>query len=283
MIRLKGWPKSTHSLVMDDIIRQLAQFTISNLDSPPYVGATIEEVAEALNQLSVSDDLRPPSSPPSRSTHPQSNTQPPEDDLDRLVFLDNQLDSHIQRILSCLDSLADPNPTSQQDIQLDLTKEQKLLRASHRQLGGLETHNEAAVCELAGAMRERLAVFSSAVDFYLEVLRARSLPDVNARIESGSFLFAFYSNHLTLRKLSSLSRPGFATQTQTHTCRHTQCSCSEPLRPRIAVLVQCKPSYAQNFLGGIDGGGRRHSLLSQFETLKGISFRLTLCTPRSAH
>ena len=148
---------------MDDIIRQLTQFTISNLDSPPYVGATIEEVAEALNQLSVSDDLRPPSSPPSRSTHPQSNTQPPEDDLDRLVFLDNQLDSHIQRILSCLDSLADPNPTSQQDIQLDLTKEQKLLRASLRQLGGLETHNEAAVCELAGAMRERLAVYHMAI------------------------------------------------------------------------------------------------------------------------
>ena len=54
VICLKGWPKLTHSLVMDDIIRQLAQFTISNLNSPPYVGATIEEVAEALNQLSVS-------------------------------------------------------------------------------------------------------------------------------------------------------------------------------------------------------------------------------------
>ena len=67
-----------------------------NLDSPPYVGATIEEVTEALNQLSVSNDLRPPSSPLSCSTHPQSNTQLPEDDLDHLVFLDNQLDSHIQ-------------------------------------------------------------------------------------------------------------------------------------------------------------------------------------------
>ena len=46
-------------------------------------------------------------------------------------------------------------PTSQQDIQLDLTKEQKLLRASLSQLGQLETHSEAAVCELAGARGDR--------------------------------------------------------------------------------------------------------------------------------
>ena len=172
---------------MDDIIGRLAKLTINNLGVQPHVGATIEEVAEALNQLSMNDD--DPSSSPFHSTSPQSppNTaRPPDDDLDRLVFLDNQLDSHMQQILRCLDSLADPDPSSQQKIHLDLVEEQKLLKTSLRQLGGLEAHHDNIIRELAVAMRKRIAVFSSAIDFYLEVLGARSPLEVRASVKSGT-------------------------------------------------------------------------------------------------
>ena len=97
---------------MDDIIQCLTQLAVNNLDLPPHTRATIEEVTEALNQLSMSDGLGPPSSPLSNYTYPLTS-QPPEDNLDQLVFLDNQLDSHIRRILQYLDSLADPNLLSQ--------------------------------------------------------------------------------------------------------------------------------------------------------------------------
>ena len=144
---------------MDDIIGCISKFTINNLGVQLHVGATIEEVTEALNQLSMNND--DPSSSPFHSTPPQGppNTAwPPDNDLDCFVFLNNQLDSHMKQILHCLDSLTDPNPSSQQKIHLNLVKEQKLLKTSLRQLGGLEVHHDNIIHELAVAMWKRIAV-----------------------------------------------------------------------------------------------------------------------------
>ena len=58
---------------MDDIIQCLTQLAVNNLDLPPHTRATIEEVTEALNQLSMSDGLGPPSSPPSNYTYPPTS------------------------------------------------------------------------------------------------------------------------------------------------------------------------------------------------------------------
>ena len=58
---------------MDDIIQHLTQLTVNNLDLPPHTGAIIEEVTKALNQLSMSDGLGPPSSPPSNYTYPPTS------------------------------------------------------------------------------------------------------------------------------------------------------------------------------------------------------------------
>ena len=96
--------------------------------------------------------------------------------------------------------IASSSSTIKQDIQLDLTKEQKLLRASLRQLGGLETHNEAAVCELAGAMRERLGEFSSAVDFYLVLGLIRRL-NVRPKCGNNTFLVSPRSRVLMVKSL----------------------------------------------------------------------------------
>ena len=140
----------------------------------------------------MSDGLGPPSSLPSNYTYPPTS-RPPEDDLDRLVFLDNQLDSHIQRILQCLDSMADPNPLSQPRIQLSLAEEQRWLSTSLGQLGGLKAHHDTSVRQLVEAMQERLSVFSSTIDYYLEVLSPRSPLEVNPHVKSGMCVFTLDS------------------------------------------------------------------------------------------
>ena len=46
-------------------------------------------------------------------------------------------------------------------------------------------HHDTSVRELVEAMQERLSVFSSAIDYYLEVLSARPPLEANPCVESG--------------------------------------------------------------------------------------------------
>lgn len=177
--------------LVDDIVTRLSQLTINNYATPQCGDASIDAAAEALNQLSMDDNIniRPPTKPHASPPGPP----PTEDDLNLLIILDEWLENHMKRIILYLDALADPKEVTQKRVQLDLLKEQRQLHISLGRLKGLDNHPTEEIQVLGEAIRERLTQFSSAIDLYIEILQARSPPQTSSNIvESGTHSFYFY-------------------------------------------------------------------------------------------
>ena len=156
---------------MDNIIRKLSTLTVANLATIPPLTSDIETIEQVVNQLTLNDTSFPSPAPPCAPDILVTSLRP-NSDLKRLTFLDEKLDSHMKSILLCLDALT--SPSSEGQVEVNLSVEQCWLQDSMRKLRGLESHCEQDIRELAEAMRNRMAQFTAAIDLYIEILRDRS-------------------------------------------------------------------------------------------------------------
>ena len=160
---------------MDNAIAMIAQMTFDLSNTPSNGPSTINAVENAFSRLTLDDD-----STTSASQH--HSILPPNGDIQRLILLDHKLDAHMKNILQSLDQLAHPDPTMQQNIQLDLLQEQSSLCDTLQEVRGLDHHPQVGIHVLAEAMRERLEQFSAAIDIYVTILHERTPPSSNPRV-----------------------------------------------------------------------------------------------------
>ena len=184
---------------MDDLIATLAQMTLNMSSTSSSGSSNLDEVENAFNRLTFSDTV-------STTSASQDNfVSPPSGEIQRLILLDEKLDSHMKNILISLDNLAHPDPSTQQNVCLDLLREQSNLQATLNEVRGLHGHQLVEICVLAEAMRERLEHFSAGVDFYIKILRERApLPSNPRVIPTGMvdhFTYCYIAN-FTLQTIS---------------------------------------------------------------------------------
>jgi hypothetical protein len=181
---------------MESIIAKLYSLTQTNLATTPSPAPSIDDLEQALNQLTLKDITPPP--PPGVPNSSPPPASPLDGDLKRLWLLDEKFEVHMKSIILCLDALASPDPSSQHKVEVNLTEEKSWLQVSIRELHGLERHRDLDIRVLAEAMRDRMAQFASAIDFYIEILQERSPPQSSPHVvNSGDFIFicAFISKY----------------------------------------------------------------------------------------
>jgi len=179
---------------MDDIIARLQALTVANLATTPPLLPTIDNLKHALNQLTLGDIGQLSPHPLLSSPGIPVGSLPPDGDLKRLGLLDEKLEAHMKSILRSLDALSSPDLYSQRGIEVDLLQEKRYLQDSIRELHRLENHGDSEIHVLANAMHDRMAQFTSAIDFYIETLQRRSPPQASSHIvNTGDIILPTYS------------------------------------------------------------------------------------------
>ena len=111
----------------------------------------------------------------------------------------------MKNILISLDNLTHPDPSMQQNVCLNLFREQSNLQATLNKVRGLQDHQLVEIHVLSEAMQERLEHFSTAVDFYINILHERApLPSNPCIIPTGMvdhFTYCYLVN-FTLQTIS---------------------------------------------------------------------------------
>ena len=221
---------------MDNIIERLSVLKIAHLATTLPPASNIETLEKAVNQLTLNDTGN--LSPPTHSAPDISIISSfPDGDLKRLSLLDEKLDSHLKSIILCLDALS--SPSSQDQVEVNLSEEKRWLQDSIRELHGLESHCDADIRIFAEAMHDRMAQFTAAVDMYIEILRDRSpLQSSPHVVHTGAIVLPI---HLPSKNLiaffRSVLRQQFARQAHCIPCRRTKCCCSESLWARDPYMV----------------------------------------------
>ena len=161
---------------MDDLIVMLAQMTLDIFSTPSSGSLNLDKVENAFNWLTFNHTA-------STTSASQGNfVSPPSGEIQQLILLDEKLDSYMKNILILLDNLAHPNPSTQQNICLDLLRKQSNLQATLNKVRGLQDHQLVEIHVLSEAMPERLEHFSTAVDFYIKILCERAPLPSNPRV-----------------------------------------------------------------------------------------------------
>ena len=156
---------------MDDIIVALCQ-RISDLSNIPSHGsATLDSLEWIFKWLTINNT----ESPASTSQHHSLLTG----DIQQLIIVDTKLDIHMKSILKTLDTLAHPNQTRQDTVQMDLLWEQSNLHSTLHEVRELGHHPSIEIQVLAEAMQEWLEQFSATINLYLNILHKRAPPPSN--------------------------------------------------------------------------------------------------------
>lgn len=167
---------------MDDIVAALAEVTLSINNAPSSGSSNLDTLEQSFGRLTISDPV---------STTSTSESRPPllpDGDVQRLILIDQKLDTHMKNILKSLDALAHPEASSQHAVHLDLLQEQSNLQVSLQDVKGLADHPQLELRVLAEAIQGRLAEFSAAIDIYVQILHERSpMPPHPRIIETGTF------------------------------------------------------------------------------------------------
>ena len=167
---------------MDDIIIRLQTLTIANLTTALPLLPTIDSLEHALNQLTLGHISQSSPHPPLSTPGILVRSLPPDGDLKCLGLLDEKLNAHMKSILQSLDVFSSPDLYSRRGIEVDLLQEKCYLQDSIWELHWLENHHNSEICVLANAMRDRMAQFTSAIDFHIETLQRKSPPQTSSHI-----------------------------------------------------------------------------------------------------
>lgn len=128
---------------MDDIVATLAQMTLDLSNTPSDGSATLDSVEMAFDRLTIDDAEL------TASASQHHSLSPPTGDVQRLMAIDDKLDTHMKNILVALDALAHPDPTRQETVRLDLLREQSNLRSTLHEVRGLDHHPSVEIQVLA--------------------------------------------------------------------------------------------------------------------------------------